>query len=68
MLASPPRLKPPASGTVNKNPLQAELAELVASNDEGGPGYYNGAEVSGTVKTTRCPPQGNFPTNQSPFK
>ena len=58
MLASPPRLKPPRKWNCKlKLPLmQAELAELAVANDVGGPGYYNGAEASGTARTARCLP------------
>ena len=47
---------PQAQLSTKTPPLQVELAELAASNDKGGPGYYNGAEASGTARTTRCPP------------
>ena len=65
MLASPPRLNPTPPqaelSTKTPPPLEVELAELAAMNDKGGPGYYNGAEASGTARTGRCPPPPPLP-------
>ena len=59
-LASKSKIPSPQAQLSTKTPpQQVELAELAASNNEGGPGYYNGAEASGMARTARFPPPPN---------